>query len=442
MKTVLIIDDDKVIHMVVSKALTKEGWRVMEAEDGQEGIQKVLDEKPDAVICDLLMPRCNGFQVCRTLRDPALKLDELKIIVTTSQVFQTDRLHALESGADEVMLKPVNHAKLIEALSTPRGIAITNKDSGAPESKATAAEISKDENFIRFWGVRGSIPTPGPATAHYGGNTSCVELRAGGQIIILDAGSGIRTLGIQLAKEFGKASLDLTLLLTHTHWDHIQGFPFFPAAYSPNNKLRVVGFEGSRQGLQTSLQVQMDSPFFPIGLEQMPGNIKFDEQEEMEFDVKGVKCSALFTNHPGVTVAYRLETEKANVVYMPDHESYARMRLHTANAPKEIAQVAGFSLAEDNKLQAFLKDVEILILDSQYLVEEYGSHIGWGHSCFEDSVETAIRAGIKKLFLFHHDPSHDDETISRMVARCQAIVKDHGSDLIVESAREGLVCDL
>lgn len=442
MKTVLLIDDDKVIRMVLANALAKEGWRVLEAEDGQEGIQRALEDKPDAVVCDLLMPRCSGFQVCRTLRDKGLKLNDLKIVVTTSQVFDVDRLHALEAGADEVMIKPVNTAKLIESISAPRGVAIRSMGSPAPADANASAKISPKKNFLRFWGVRGSIPTPGPDTVHYGGNTSCVEVRIGGQLIILDAGSGLRALGVQLAKEFGPKALDMTLLLTHTHWDHIQGFPFFASAYNPKNNIRVLGYEGSRQGLQTCFQVQMENPFFPVRLAQMPGNISFELQEELEIDLGKVQCRVHFANHPGVTVAYRLESGSSTLVYMPDHEAYSRMRLHSANAPEAIAEVAGFAQAEEEKLLKFLQGADVLIMDSQYQLEEYESHIGWGHSCFEDTVVTAIKAGLKKLYLFHHDPSHSDETVSRMVARSREIVAEHKSDLIVESGREGVSCKL
>src|SRR5262245_39686438 len=130
---------------------------------------------------------------------------------------------------------------------------------------------------LRFWGVRGSIPTPGPSTVHYGGNTSCVELRVDGQIIILDAGTGIRALGLALAEEFQDRPIDLTLLVSHTHWDHIQGFPFFPVAYDPKNTIRVLAFEGARKSLEATLSSQMESSYFPISMREMPGNITIEE---------------------------------------------------------------------------------------------------------------------------------------------------------------------
>src|SRR5437868_5796632 len=137
--------------------------------------------------------------------------------------------------------------------------------------------FDNDNSFLRFWGVRGSIPTPGPSTVHYGGNTSCVELRVDGQIIILDAGTGIRELGLSLEREFEERPIDLSVLITHTHWDHIQGFPFFPPAYNSKNSIRVMAVEGARKHLENSLFTQMESAYFPVGLQEMPSSIAIDE---------------------------------------------------------------------------------------------------------------------------------------------------------------------
>src|SRR5262249_18474851 len=150
--------------------------------------------------------------------------------------------------------------------------------------------------MLRFWGVRGSIPTPGPLTVHFGGNTSCVEVRADGEIIVLDAGSGIRGLGLALAKEFADQPIRTTLLISHTHWDHIQGFPFFVPAYNPENKVRIIGYEGSRKGLVGSLSTQMESPYFPVSMRQMPSNLDVTEMKELEFAIGRVKVQAAFAN--------------------------------------------------------------------------------------------------------------------------------------------------
>src|SRR5438094_2099119 len=160
--------------------------------------------------------------------------------------------------------------------------------------------MEKPSCRVKFWGVRGSVPTPGPSTVYYGGNTSCVEVRADGELIVLDAGTGIRLLGLALAKEFGEKPIDLTLLLSHTHWDHIQGFPFFGPAYNAKNKVHIMGYEGAMTGLGTTLAGQMESSYFPIALQEMPGNIIIEQQNNLEFNVGKVRVKAWAMNHPGI----------------------------------------------------------------------------------------------------------------------------------------------
>src|ERR1700760_1773379 len=152
--------------------------------------------------------------------------------------------------------------------------------SKAPLPEKDPSGNAAQANRFKFWGVRGSIPTPGPDTVHYGGNTSCIEVRADDEIIILDAGTGIRPLGLALVEEFKEKPLNITLLISHTHWDHIQGFPFFLPAYNASNKLRILGYEGARAGLATTFAGQMESPYFPIALQQMPGHIMINELKE------------------------------------------------------------------------------------------------------------------------------------------------------------------
>src|SRR4051812_33683177 len=176
--------------------------------------------------------------------------------------------------------------------------------------------------WLRFWGVRGSIATPGPTTVKYGGNTSCVEVRAGGQIIILDAGTGLRLLGRELTAEFADEPLEATLLLTHTHWDHIQGLPFFLPVYRPQNQLRILGFEGARHGLNNVLTSQMESPFFPIGLREVPANVRVEELKEMNFMLGPVRVEACLANHPGICVGYRLFTSRGSIAFFPDNEPH------------------------------------------------------------------------------------------------------------------------
>ena len=172
----------------------------------------------------------------------------------------------------------------------------------------------------------GRFRVPAPETVFYGGNTSCVEVRVGTEIIVLDAGSGLRRLGLSLVEEFKDRPMNLNLLITHTHWDHIQGFPFFLPAYDPKNIVTIYGVEGASQGLQNTLSEQMESPYFPISMQQMPGHIAIRELRELKFNVSTVPVQAQFLNHPGICTGYRLFTPGGSISYLPDIEFYHRLR--------------------------------------------------------------------------------------------------------------------
>ncbi len=292
---------------------------------------------------------------------------------------------------------------------------------------------------LKFWGVRGSIPVPGLGTLRYGGNTTCVEVRADNEIIVLDAGTGIRALGSALEKEFGSRPIEVSLLITHVHWDHIQGFPFFLPAYHDKNRVRIFGYNGHGPGLRDILVGQMATPLFPVQLQQLPGRIVIKRLRKLEFNIGKVRVRAKMMNHPGVCVGYRLETSQGSIAFLPDNELYNACKLHsTKSRPLSAAQSrkkAGEARAE---LVEFLRGCDVLILDTQYTDEEYKAHIGWGHGALSAAVSLALDAKVGKLLLFHHDPCHDDAAIDRMASTARKLVARSGKKLRVEAAREGL----
>ena len=225
-------------------------------------------------------------------------------------------------------------------------------------------------------------------------------------------------------------------MISHTHWDHIQGFPFFSPAYDPENKVRILAFEGPRKGLESTLSIQMESPYFPISMQEMPGNIKFEELKHLEFDIGPVHVKAAFMNHPGVCVGYRLYTSSGSVAYFPDNELYGRFR--TEMGVSEAGDTVRFARKQDDKFLDFIKDADIVISDAQYDSEEYPQHVGWGHSCVDDVVALGLDAGVKQLFLFHHDPDHSDEHVAQMLASARKQVSEAKGNMFVEAAREGM----
>jgi phosphoribosyl 1,2-cyclic phosphodiesterase len=291
---------------------------------------------------------------------------------------------------------------------------------------------------LKFWGVRGSIPVPGASTLRYGGNTTCAELRADGEVIVIDAGSGIRELGCALEKEFGSDPIKLHLLLTHLHWDHIQGFPFFLPAYNDKNEIQILGYDSANVGLHEILKGQMAAPFFPVALYDLPGKIDIRKLEKMEFDIGNVHVRTRFMNHPGVCVGYRFDASGGSLAFLPDSEPYDAFKLHSSRSdllsPEQIQKRAS---TERAALVEFLTGCDILILDAQYTDDEYHSHIGWGHGSLSGCIALAIDAQVKKLVLFHHDPNHDDAMLDQMLKQAQALAAKTGKPLEVDSAREG-----
>jgi phosphoribosyl 1,2-cyclic phosphodiesterase len=320
--------------------------------------------------------------------------------------------------------------------------ASSTNDEPRSAARAAAAADRPVAARLKFWGVRGSIPTPGPTTVQYGGNTSCVEVRADGQIIILDAGTGLRLLGNQLVTEFENRPLDLTLLLTHTHWDHIQGLPFFLPVYKPQNRLRILGYEGARHGLEVVLAGQMESPFFPIGLREVPANVRIEELKVTSFNVGPVRVQTGSANHPGICVGYRLFTSDGSIAFFPDNEVYPESASPPPAAGATVAPARPFARGENRKLIDFLRGTDVLIMDTQFDREEYQQHIGWGHGCVDDVVALALEAEVRKLFLFHYDPNHDDAKVSRMLAHARQLVAARKGQLQVEAAREGVTVEL
>jgi phosphoribosyl 1,2-cyclic phosphodiesterase/CheY-like chemotaxis protein len=283
---------------------------------------------------------------------------------------------------------------------------------------------------VRFWGTRGSIAKAGPTTVRYGGNTSCVEVRSdAGTLIVLDCGTGAHSLGQALAES--PTPMHGHLLLTHTHWDHIQGMPFFLPLFVPGNEWDVYAPRGLRQSLRQTLAGQMQYPYFPVSLEQLGATIHYHGLVEGVFSIEDVTVTAQYLNHPALTLGYRLEVDGVSLVYATDHEPHARLGWPEAGA-------AG----EERRHTEFMAGADMVIHDAQYLASEYASKVGWGHSPVEYVVESVRRAGARRLVLFHHDPLRDDDALDQLVETTRRSLASNGSGLLVLAAAEGQTLEL
>ena len=261
---------------------------------------------------------------------------------------------------------------------------------------------------VRFWGTRGTRPTPGPRTLRYGGNTTCVEVRdSRDSLVILDSGSGIAELGQTLV---GKGPQWIHLLISHTHWDHIQGFPFFAPAFIPGTRLTLVGPAGSIKSLKGAFADQMDPAYFPLRLDQVPADVEFIEVTAgVSFQIGEMTITPHEMNHPIVTLGYRLEENGSSFVFATDNE------------------LVGVSDA----LVEWCSNAGLLAHDAQYSRDEYPTKVGWGHSTFDDTLTLAERAQVRRLAFVHHDPGHSDDDVDALVEDALGSHRQAGGQRIV-----------
>lgn len=287
---------------------------------------------------------------------------------------------------------------------------------------------------VRFWGTRGSIATPGPGTNHFGGNTSCVELTtASGDLLIVDCGTGAHMLAAELMAQ-GKKAINANILLGHTHWDHIQGFPFFLPAFAEGNVVAIYGPEGSSGSLHDVLAGQMEFTYFPVELNQLPAAITYHELTEGIHRIGGTRVATQYLNHPAVTLGFRFEVDGVAVVYLVDHEPFSDQLWRAGATAGHIDSI----LHEGDRRHAiFMADADLVIHDAQYTPEEYGSRKTWGHSTYEYVVQIAAAAGVRRVALTHHDPSHNDHFVAEIERKARSLALQCGTGLDVFCAYEG-----
>jgi phosphoribosyl 1,2-cyclic phosphodiesterase len=290
-----------------------------------------------------------------------------------------------------------------------------------------------------FWGTRGSIATPGPATARYGGNTSCVEVRCGEDILIFDAGTGVRELGLTLLREFLGDPLTLHLFISHTHWDHIQGFPFFMPAYEATTTLHVYGSPGQGRSLEKLLRGQMDPDYFPVAFGDLESSIHLHEFRGADFHIGDTTVSAMYLNHPGMNLGYRVTRAGKSLVYATDHEPYRSTLPYVGQRGEEGWE---YGQVLDEELVKFTAAADLYIGEAQYTDEEYRGRVGWGHSSLSTTVGVALKARVKSLALFHHDPMHSDAIVSDMVDKARRLIAAQRSSLQCVAAAEGDLIEL
>lgn len=401
-KKLLLIDDDADLLAIRKLRFAAEGYQVEEVTNSALAIETLARFYPDAVILDLMMPRVSGDALLNQIRKDR-RFDAVRILVNTAKNYECDYKFCLESGADAYLGKPVDH----EVLS------------------GLVRKMLRDETTVTFWGTRGSIARPGEATLKFGGNTPCVSVELSrDRMFVFDAGTGIVDLGRALMKT--KKRRKFNLFISHPHWDHIQGLPFFQPLYQQGNEMVIHGTSHGGRSLREVISGQMDSLYFPVTIKEYAARVYFKELVEGDYDIEKLRLSSIGLNHPGQTLGYRLTDDSGNsIAYITDNELYPEGDAHNRI-----------------RLAAFVKNADLLIHDATYFDEEYPSRAGWGHSALAEVLKLALEAQVKRLYLFHHDPSHDDEAVERKEAVARRYFEQRNADIGCWAAREGDVISI
>ncbi len=396
-KKILIVDDDVYVAELMANYLGAADYEVITVNDSTLAMGKIGSFKPDLIILDLMMPNIPGMSLLAQIRNDAT-LDDVKVLVCSAKGFWYDYRTCLEAGADGYLVKPVR----------------------PEESLTIITNLLTDAIKVTFWGTRGSIARPGKATLKYGGNTSCVSVElTRDRLFVFDAGTGIVDLGHSLIATNRRYKINL--FISHPHWDHIQGLPFFQPLYQQGNEIAIHGTGQGNLTLQQVIGGQMETIYFPVTVREFSSRVYFKELAEGDYEVEKLRVQTMNLYHPGITLGYVV----------------------TNSSGKSVAYITDNELTPDrdvfnrNRLVKLLEGVDILIHDANYFDEEYPGKTGWGHSPVSEVLELAADARVKRLYLFHHDPMHDDAAVDKKEALGKRFFEQRGLDIECFCAREG-----
>ena len=397
----LIVDDDTSTIEIYKRLLERDGHQVTSLTSSIDVLAKIAEIKPDCVLCDLIMPNFDGIDVFKKLRDQNNFSRPLFIIVT-SKHFDSDRKRAVDMGVDGYLTKPINPETFVNEI----------------------LEILQETLTIQFWGIRGTLPVPGEKTVRYGGNTNCVTLTvAKKHFFIFDAGTGIKELSNHLVEK-NVFPMKAKILITHPHYDHINGLPFFAPLFMSGNEFEVIGTGQDDKNIEALISSQMDSVHLPFTIKQFAAQLTFKDINEEEFFIGDVGVRTMLLNHPGKCLGYRMEYKNKSFCYITDNELYLENNPH-------------YNHFELERLIQFIKDTDVLVMDATYTDEQYLQKTDWGHSCISQVVDVADKAGVKLLCLYHHDPDQDDKDIDLKLQSAKSLLKARDSRTVCIAPREG-----
>jgi phosphoribosyl 1,2-cyclic phosphodiesterase/CheY-like chemotaxis protein len=396
-----IVDDDPEVLTLLARMLEEAGHRVEAAPSSLTALKQIPLSRPDVVITDLMMPEMDGFELMRKLRERH-ELAEVKIIVLSAKGYDFDRRRAKELGADGYLTKPFRRESLLESI----------------------AGIVSNQMVVTYWGVHGTLPTPGDAYVRYGGNTPCVSVEIGDEpLTIFDCGSGIKRLSDAIMKR-GPQRFSARIFVSHTHWDHINTIPFFAPLYVRGNQIEVFGPHQGDLTIASAISAQMESVYFPVTVREFGARVVYRDLREERLEFGPIKIDTMLLSHPGTCLGYRLSARGRTMCYITDNE------LYPPGSPRHNTRYV-------EHLTAFVKDADLLVTDATYRDSEYPGKADWGHSAVGQVADLAARAKVKRLHLFHHDPDQTDADIDLKLREARQALERLGAAAACDAPAEG-----
>lgn len=432
-KRILVVDDSEGIRLMVASLLRSSGYEVDTAEDGQDCLTKVGTYHPDLVILDIMMPLIHGIDVLKQLKSNAAT-SSIGVIMCSGKDYKPDKDLTIRFGAYAFITKPFSFDELlvtVEGFFSGEGTPASLLPPVTAKIQQELPAIEPTTPYYRFWGVRGSIPVSGPEYIRHGGNTPCLEINVNGMTVIIDAGTGIRELGVKIKAE---PQRPLHLFIGHTHWDHIQGFPFFQPAYLPGTSLTVYGASGFGKDLRSIFSGQLDADYFPVQLQDLSSMISFHDLKENPVMIGDFRMEWCYVHHQGAAVGFKFSLGGKTIVYMTDNEF-----LKGYTGAPDLALISHEMKVVYRELIEFITGADILIAEAQYMDDEYPYKVGWGHTSLSNGALLCKLAKVQRWVITHHDPMHTDEFLDKKLARTQEVLAAIGYPIPVSLAVEGSI---
>jgi len=435
-RRILIADDVDVLSELMATVLEGDGFETERARDGEDCLEKVSIFKPDLILLDLMMPKIHGLDVLKQLKANE-DTKHIGVIICSTKTFKTEIEQAYEFGAYEFLSKPFQEQDLLRLVhrffsnNADSSKEAKNQIQKAIEGEIFRPQLEGNNGWFQLWGTRASIPISGPRYVRHGGNTTCLEMNYNGERIIIDAGSGIRDLGLSLISEGPQT---LHIFITHTHWDHIQGFPFFVPAFIPGYKIHLYASPNLDKDIESIFRGQLDRAYFPVQMEDMQAQFHFHHFDTDPIQIGDMTVSWEYTVHPSATVAYKIEFGGKALAFVPDNE-FLKGYLgspHDITLDHELAAI-------NTKLINFLTGVDVLISEAQYSNEEYIDKIGWGHSSLSNACALVKLTNPKHWIVTHHDPMHDDDFLRDKLNLTRQLLQDLDLSIPVEHGHDGQI---